>query len=75
MGQKFRDRQAKAELSKKGANSMAMTGLDCRNDLVGTGRAISGLLGIHGVTKHAISPCMASISSIQGRFFWQVGIS
>ena len=41
--------QAKAELSKKGANSMAVTGLDCRNDLVGTVRAISVLFGIHEV--------------------------
>jgi len=29
----------------KGANSMAVSGLGCRNDLVGTGRAISVLFG------------------------------
>ena len=32
----------------KGANSMAMSGLVSRNDLVGTGRAISVLFGING---------------------------
>ena len=33
----------------KGANSMAVSGLVFRSDLVGTGRAISILLGISGV--------------------------
>ena len=33
----------------KGANSMAESGLVFRSDLVGTGRAISILLGINGV--------------------------
>ena len=42
----------------KGANSMAVSGLVSRNDLVGIGRAISVLFGINGVTKQAISPCM-----------------
>ena len=34
---------------KGGANSMAVSVLGCRNDLVGTGRAISVLFGINGV--------------------------
>ena len=42
----------------KGANSMAVTGLVSRNDLVGIGRAISVLFGINAVTKQAISTCM-----------------
>ena len=33
----------------KGANSMAVSGLILRSDLVGTGRAISVLFGINGV--------------------------
>ena len=33
----------------KGANSMAMSGLTCRKALVGTGRAISVLVGINGL--------------------------
>jgi len=33
----------------KGANSMVMSGLVSRSDLVGTGRAISVLFGINGV--------------------------
>ena len=33
----------------KGANSMAESGLSCRNNLVGIGRAISVLFGINGV--------------------------
>ena len=33
----------------KGANSMAVSGLVFRSDLVGTGRAISILFGINGV--------------------------
>ena len=33
----------------KGANSMAVSGLVLRSDLVGTGRAISVLFGINGV--------------------------
>ena len=33
----------------KGVNSMAMSGLGYRNDLVGTGKAISVLFGINGV--------------------------
>jgi len=32
-----------------GANSMAISGLGCRNDLVGTGRAILLSFGIKGV--------------------------
>ena len=34
----------------KGANSMAVSGLIFRSDLVGTGRAISVLFGINGVS-------------------------
>ena len=33
----------------KGANSMAVSGLVSRNDLVGTGRTISVLFGVNGV--------------------------
>ena len=33
----------------KGANSMAVSGLISRNDLVGTGRAISVLFGVNGI--------------------------
>ena len=43
----------------KGANSMAMSWLSCRNDLVGNGRAISVLFGINGVKNkrsHLIGP-------------------
>jgi len=32
----------------KGANSMAVSGLISRNDLVGTGRAVSVLFGVNG---------------------------
>ena len=43
----------------KGANSMAVTGLVFRSDLVGTGRAISILFGINGVRNkrsHLVGP-------------------
>ena len=43
----------------KGANSMATSGLISTNDLVGTGRAISVLFGINGVTNkqsHLVGP-------------------
>ena len=43
----------------KGANSMAVSGLIFRSDLVGTGRAISILLGINGVRNkrsHLVGP-------------------
>ena len=46
-------------LNLKGANSMAASGLGCRNDLVGTGRAISVLFGTNGVRNkpsHLIGP-------------------
>jgi len=33
----------------KDANSMAAFGLGCRNDLVGSGRAVSVLFGVNGV--------------------------
>ena len=46
----------------KGTNSMAVSGLCGRKVLVGTGRAISIVLGINGL-------CRASISSIQGPIF------
>jgi len=39
----------------KGANSMAVSGLVLRSDLVGTGRAISVLFGINGVS-HLVGP-------------------
>ena len=50
----------------KGANSMAMSGLVFRRDLVGTGRAISILFGTNGVRNqrsHLVGP------PIQGPFF------
>ena len=43
----------------KGANSMAVSGLILRSDLVGTGRAISVLFGIYGVRNkrsHLVGP-------------------
>ena len=43
----------------KGANSMAMSGLVFRSNLVGTGRAISILFGINGVRNkrsHLVGP-------------------
>ena len=43
----------------KGANSMAVSGLVVRSDLVGTGRAISILFGINGVRNqqsHLVGP-------------------
>jgi len=43
----------------KGANSMAASGLVFRSDLVGTGRAISILIGINGVRNkrsHLVGP-------------------
>jgi len=39
----------------KGANSMAKSGFSCRNDLVGTERAISALLGINGVRNKQLN--------------------
>ena len=43
---------------------MAASGLVSRNDLVGTGRAISVLFGVNWVRNRA------SISSVQGPFFF-----
>ena len=43
----------------KGANSMAVSGLILRSDLVGTGRTISILFGINGVgnkQSHLVGP-------------------
>ena len=43
----------------KGANSMAVSGLVCRNDLVGTGKAISVIFGINAVRNkrsHLVGP-------------------
>ena len=56
-------------LHPKGANSMVASRLVCSNNLVGTERTISVLFGIHGVRKKEVSPCRASISSIEGPFF------
>ena len=58
----------------KDANSMAASGLVSRNDLAGTGRAISVLFGVRNIS---ISPCRASISQHSRPTFqqWQVGIS
>ena len=54
-----------------GANSMAVSGLIFRSDLVGTGRAISILFGINGVRKsHLVGPpfpeFMAHFSAMAG---------
>ena len=63
----------------KGANSMATSGLNCRNDLVGTGRAISVLFGINGVRNkwsHSVGPPFpafkARFSATAGLFFSRV---
>ena len=62
----------------KGANSMAMSGLVFRNDLVGTGRAISVPFGINGVIyrnkrSHLVGP---PFPEFKARFqLQQVGIS
>ena len=43
----------------KDTNSMAMSGLISRNDLVGTGRTISVLFGVNGVRNkqsHLVGP-------------------
>jgi len=53
----------------KGANSMATSGLVSRSDLVGTWKAISVLFWHKWCWKQTISPCRASISSIQDPFF------
>jgi len=53
----------------KGANSMAASGLVLRSDFVGTGRAISALVGINGVRNkqsHLVGP---PFFRIQGPFF------
>jgi len=46
----------------KGANSMAASGLVSRNNLVGTGRAISVLFGLNGVRNkqsHLVGPLLS----------------
>jgi len=43
----------------KGVKYMAQSGLNCRNDLVGTGKVISILFGINGVINkrsHLVGP-------------------
>ena len=57
----------------KGANSMVVSGLVFRSDLVGTGRAISILFGINGVRNqrsHLVGPpfpeIMAHFSAMAG---------
>ena len=49
----------------KGANSMAVSGLVFRSNLVGTRRAISILFGIN---KQAISPCRPPFPEFKARF-------
>ena len=60
----------------KRANSMAASGLIFRSDLVGSGRAISILLGINGVRNkrsHLVGP---PFPEFKAHFqLWQVGIS
>ena len=60
----------------KGANSMAMSGLVFRSDLVGTGRAISILFGINGVTNQRSHLVGLPFPVFKPHFqLWQVGIS
>ena len=40
----------------KGANSMAASGLVLRSDLVGTGRAISGINAVRNKRSHLVGP-------------------
>ena len=50
----------------KGANSMAVSGLVLRSNLVGTGRAIAVLFGINGVINkrsHLVGPPFPEFSS------------
>jgi len=61
----------------QGANSMAASGLVSRNDLVGTRRSISLLIGVSGVRikrSHLVGPPFPSFK--EGFFFQlqQVGI-
>ena len=60
----------------KGANSMVASGLVSRNDLVGTGRAISIVFGINGVRNkqsHLVGPPFpvfkAGFSAVAGWHF------
>ena len=52
----------------KGANSMAASGLVFRSDLVGTGRAISILLGINGVRNQRSHLVGAPVPEFKARF-------
>ena len=52
----------------KGANSMAESGLVFRSDLVGTGRAISILFGINGVTNQRSHLVGAPFPEFKARF-------
>ena len=40
----------------KGTNSVATSGLVSRNDLVGTGRAIFGIIGVRNKRSHLVGP-------------------
>ena len=50
----------------KGANNMAVYGLVCRNNLVGTGRAISFFFSINGArnkdTEHVVNTVACKLS-------------
>ena len=62
----------------KGANSMAVSGLVFRSDLVGTGRAISVPFGINGVRNersHLVGPPFLEFKGPFFSYLWQVGIS
>ena len=60
----------------KGANSMAASGLISRNNLVGTGRAISVLFGINGDRNKRLTLLGLHFQRSRPVFqLWQVGIS
>jgi len=60
----------------KGANSMAMSGLVCRNDLVGTRRAISALFCINEVRNKQSHLVRPPFPAFKAHFqLQQVGIS
>ena len=57
----------------KGANSMAVSGLVFRSDLVGIGRAISILFGINGVRNKQSHLVWAPFPEFKARFSAMAG--
>ena len=56
----------------KGANSIAVSGLACRKDLVGTGRATSALFGINRLKNelsYLVGPSFLEFSATPGWHF------